>query len=281
MSDLTDFASRAVVPAIVAVCFGLARKYLKPSIRLPEHQLSILDERFQKTKWMVGISEIAVLVAFVWITHHILVWLNRHLAANDGLGTTLRLWPQDAIWWFFPGFGAVALCWEITLQLWSVVDRESARSYRLWSDGRAGIDGTRILRWMVLVIVAPIGFFTILALPMHTALGEQDIRVCGYAWAKCQRFDYSRAVRMTQIEGFRNRYGKLTHRAGIVLDFADGRRWSSADISDFQDAEDPVLRAFLVERTHLPVEQAETDLDIPKVERGAGQSTNHNVAATP
>jgi hypothetical protein len=143
------------------------------------------------------------------------------------------------------------------------------------------MDCTRILRWMAFVIVVPIGLFTVLALSTHVTLRQQDIRVCGYAWAKCQTFDYSSAVRMTQIEGFRDRNGKLTHRAGIVLDFADGRRWSSADIGDFQDTADPVVRAFLMERIHLPVEQAETDADIPKVDSGASQSTSHNVTTTP
>ena len=281
MSHLTDLASSAIVPAIVALCFGLARKYLKPSIPLPENQLSVLDDRFQRTKWVVGISMIVVAVAFAWITHHVFVWLNRHLVASDGLGTSFRLWPQNAIWWFFPGFGAVALCWEITLQLWSVVDRDSARLYRLWSDGRAGLDCTRILRWMALVIVGPIGFATVLALPMHTALRPHDIRVCGYAWAKCRTFDYSTAVRMTQIEGFRDRDGKLIRRAGTVVDFGDGRRWSSADIGDFHRTADPALQAFLMERTNLPVEQAQTEAEIPKVDSPTGQSTSHNVTATP
>jgi len=211
---------------------------------------------------------IAVAVLFAWATHHWLVSLNRYLAASDGPEMSLRLWPQSAIWWFFPGFGSVALTWEITLMLWSALGQsETAKSYRLWSDGRAGFDCTRILRWMALVIALPIGVFTVLALPMHTALRHQDIRVCGYAWAGCTTFEYSKAVQMTQIEGFRDRDGKVQPRAGIVLDFADGRRWSSADIGDFTKNVDPALSAYLIERTGLPLEQAETEMDIPKSNR--------------
>jgi hypothetical protein len=77
MSGVTDFAARAIVPALVAVCFGLARKYLKPSVRLPEDELSALDGRFGNTKWAVGIGMVAVGIAFVWITHYIFVSLNR------------------------------------------------------------------------------------------------------------------------------------------------------------------------------------------------------------
>ena len=206
MSGVGQFAAKAIVPVVVAVCLALARKYLKPSARLSEAQLSALDERFQRTKWVVGISIVAVALIFVWTTHYVLVSVNRYLAAGDGAEASLHLWPQTAIWWFFPGFGALALCWEITLQLWSAFGRaDTARSYRLWSDGRAGLDCTRILRWMALVIAAPIGVLTVLALPMHASLRHEDIRVCGYAWTGCKTFDYSKAVRMTQIEGFRDR----------------------------------------------------------------------------
>lgn len=272
MNGLTTFASSAMVLAIVVVCFGLARRYLKPSARLPEARLSALDERFQLTKWVVNVGMIAVGVAFAWATHFVFVLLNRYLVANDDSGSSLQLWPQSAIWWFFPGFGAVTLCWEITLQMWSAFDRsDSARLYRLWSDGRAGMDSTRILRWMALVIAAPIGVLTILALPMHATLGHQDIRECGYAWATCQTFDYSKAVKMTQIEGFRLRDGRLTRRAGIVVDFAGGRRWSSADTGDFLDSVDPALLAFLTERIRLPLEQAPTDADIPKADSKTSQ----------
>jgi len=69
---------------------------------------------------------------------------------------------------------------------------------------------------------------------------------------------------MTLIEGFRSRDGKLHRRAGIVVDFADGKRWSSADIGDFRNSVDPALSGYLIERTRLPLEQAETEKEIPK-----------------
>jgi hypothetical protein len=282
MSDVINYASRAMVPAFVAVCFGLARKYLKPSVRLPEDQLSALDTRFRHTKWVVVVGLIAIGVAFVWSTHSIFVSLNRYLAAGDASGTSFQLWPQSAIWWFFPGFGAVTLCWEIVLKLWSAFDRgDSARLYRLWSDGRAGSDCTRILGWMALVIAGPIGVLTVLALPMHAVLRHGDIRVCGYAWAKCQTFDYSEAVKMTQIEGFRDRNGKLNRRAGIVVDFADGRRWSSADTGEFHDSVDPALLAFLTERIRLPLEQAQTEMDIPRANSRTSQFPSRNSETAP
>lgn len=61
----------------------------------------------------------------------------------------------------------------------------------------------------------------------------------------------------------RDRDGKLTRRAGIVIDFSDGRRWSSADIGDFNERLDPALEQFLENRTHLLYNYAQTEADIP------------------
>jgi hypothetical protein len=268
LNGVIQFGGGAIVPVAVAVCFALFRKYLKPSARLSETQLSVLDARFQQSKWVVGACMIVVVVIFSWTAHYALVSLNQYLASGDGPETSLRIWPQTAIWWFFPAFGAVALCWDITLNLWSALGQsDTATLYRAWSDGRTGFDSTRILRWMTLLIALPIGLFTVLALPMHATLRNQDIRVCGYAWTGCKTFAYSKAVRMTLIDGFRDRDGKLQRRAGIVLDFADGQRWSSADISDFSKSVDPALSAYLIECVALPLEQAQTEEDIPKVNR--------------
>jgi hypothetical protein len=109
MSEAIQFAAKAIVPVAVGVGFAFARKYLKPSARLSEAQLSALDARFRKTKWFVVAGMIAVAVIFVWATHHMLVSVNRYLAASDAQEAPLRLSPQTAIWWFFPGFGALAL----------------------------------------------------------------------------------------------------------------------------------------------------------------------------
>jgi hypothetical protein len=116
---------------------------------------------------------------------------------------------------------------------------------------------------------------------MHAALRRQDIRVCGYGWSKCRTFEYSKAVQMTQIKGFRDRDGKLQPPAGIVLDFSDGRRWSSADMGDFRNSVDPALSAFLIERTRLPLKQAESEMDIPKANSTNSQPRSNERETTP
>jgi hypothetical protein len=107
MTDISESLGKAVVPVAVGGGFALARKYVKPSARLSEMQLSALDDCFRQTHWIVRISVVAVGVVFVWTTHYVLVSLNNLFAASDGPRPSFRLWPQTAIWWFFPGFGAL------------------------------------------------------------------------------------------------------------------------------------------------------------------------------
>jgi hypothetical protein len=115
---------------------------------------------------------------------------------------------------------------------------------------------------MALLFTLPIAVLTILALPVHVSLRQSDIRDCGYAFRPCKTYMYSQARRMTIVDGFRTRDGKLTRRAAVVIDFDDGRRWSS-DIGDFSAQLDPNLTELLEKRTGLPWNYAQTAKDIP------------------
>jgi len=172
--------------------------------------------------------------------------------------------PQTAIWWFLPGFAALTLAWEITLGAWSLIgDKKEVALYNYWSTAKAGFDATRVLRIMAIVIVLPIAILTALALPEHVALGREEIRARGYGLSGVRTYRYSDARRITVIDGFRNRDGTLVKRAGVVLDFSDGRRWSSADISDFKPTVDPKLFDFLQTSVGLQPQYADAESDIP------------------
>jgi hypothetical protein len=248
------------------------QSYLRDIREIDQKLTSELDDRFDKWTWLVVAAMVVIGILFAWSTHSLLVWLNWRLALADRQVDFILL-PQKTLWWFFPGFGALALSYEITLQLWSLFgNREIVNLYSQWSNqksasrgGRyAGMDSRKMLRWLSLLIALPIGILTVLALPMHASLRQNDIRDCGYAFKPCQVYSYTSAVRMTIIEGFRNRDGKLTRRAGVVLDFQDGRRWSSGDIGDFQKSVDPAIVDFLQRKTQLPINDSETEDDISK-----------------
>jgi hypothetical protein len=250
-----------IVPLAVAATFAFARRQLAASsMKKPEGEY--LNIPFSGTT-TVNTCILVVGILFALGTHAGFVSLNQYIATSRGPAAFL-LWPQSAMWWFFPGFGALTLSWEIVLQLWAHFgNRGRAYSFNYWWAQTAGFDSTRVLRWMSIFITLPMGILTILALPMHAALGQDDIRDCGFAFAGCQIYPYADARRLTAIEGFRTRDGKLTRRAGIIIDFSDGRRWSSAEIGDFKDTVDPEFAEFLVKRTQLPLNHAQTEADIP------------------
>jgi len=260
------FLARALVPFVVLVVLALARRYAPASADKPagcEYSREDLDSRFSNAQWIVNFTMVVVGVLFALGTHAALVWLNRYLAAADG-PAQFFIFPQSAIWWFFPGFGALTLSWGITLDLWALLGhREDAYLFAYWTSLKAGYASTKLFRWIAILIIIPIGMLTVLALPMHCAFRQDDFRDCGYAFAACKTYRYEDARRMTIIQGFRTTDGKLSRRAGIVIDFADGRRWSSADVGDFNDSVDPAFEALLENRTRLNYKYAQTEDDIP------------------
>jgi hypothetical protein len=263
--SMVDSLVRAAIPAVVLSVFALARRYFpaKPAPKVgPGWSVEELSERFAVTQWLVGASMVLIGGAIAWGIHSILVSLNEFVAALD-VPSDIVLFPQTAIWWFLPGFAAITLAWEITLGAWSRIgDRNEVMLYNYWTTAKAGFDSTRVLRIMVLVIVLPIAILTALEVPAHTSLGTGEIRARGYGFGGTQIYRYSEARKLTVIQGFRNRDGKLVKRAGVVLSFSDGRRWSSADIGDFKPNVDPKLVSLLQAKTGLSTEYAVAESDI-------------------
>jgi hypothetical protein len=96
---------------------------------------------------------------------------------------------------------------------------------------------------------------------MHSSLRDRDIVVGHYATLVRQYLPYSQAHRLLLIDGFRDRSGKFTAHAGMIIDFDNGSCWSSSDIGDFKAKVDPGLAEFLQHKTGLRVEHSETEGD--------------------
>jgi hypothetical protein len=264
---LLDFLPRLAVPVAVALGLGLLRKYLKPSptserkASAEERQRD--DTRFRKYAWAVGFAMLAVAIAIGLGGYALLASINRHLAEAEG-PASFRLLPSKAIWAFAPGFAALTLTWPTVFLLWKHFgNRDLAAKYLQWSNQRSGFDTLRAFQWLNLLIVLPVALVTILALPMHSTVHNNEIRVREFANRRCLRYPYGQARRLAVADGFRNRDGRLESRATILIDFQPGGRWSSADNGDFEGSVDEKLLAFLKEKTGLSPVFAETESDLP------------------
>jgi hypothetical protein len=268
-----DFIAKALVPIVILVVLALARRYMPASsLRNRTHHCTReeLDARFSSTQWIVGASVVFVGVILALGMHAALVSLNHLFGATDS--AQMWLWPQSAIWWFFPGFAALILSWEIVLRIWALLGNpKDPHDYAYWTSLKAGFDSTRALRWMAVLFLLPIGALTFLELPVHVAFDQDEIRDCGYAFGACKHYRYADARRMTVVDGFRDRDSKLISRAGMVIDFSDGRRWSSANTGDFKAQADPSAKAFLESRTHLQCGHAQTEEEIPPLASSTGE----------
>jgi hypothetical protein len=267
---LVDSLVRASIPAIVFTVFAVARRYL-PAKSAREfgagYSIDELSARFAVTQWLVGAGMVAIGAVIVWGTHTLLVSVNQLFVSLEGPSDFVLL-PQTAIWWFLPGFAAITLAWEATLSSWSLMgNKNEVALYNYWTTAKAGFDSTRILRIMAVAIVLPIAILTALALPEHAVLQKDAIHARGSGFSSTRTYLYVDARRMTVIDGFRQRDGKLVKRAGIVLNFVDGRRWSSADISNFEPSVNPELLNYIRSKTGLEPQYAEAETDIPGTEQ--------------
>jgi hypothetical protein len=262
---MIEFLPKILVATAVAIAFALLRKYMPASgsAELPRAvSTEELDSRFGSVQWMIGFGMIVVGIAFAWITHKWLVGLNQFFAASEG-PAYFRLLPSSAIWWFFPGFGAITLTWEITLTIWAMfAARETVDLYIKWTNLKAGFNSTKALRWMALLIAMPIGVVTVLASPMHTTIHADEMRIRRYASSSSLRYSYKDARWIAIVSGFRERSGKFDPRAEILVEFADGYKWSSVTNRDFIPTLDQNLANFLMARINLPVHYAETESDL-------------------
>ena len=175
-----------------------------------------------------------------------LPFVVKSLVRGPRSGTTVPSSPGERDWFFFPFFGALCLAWESTLRLWILLGNPiQARKYEAWSNMKTGFNATKVLRLMSIAIALPIGLATIMALPIHSSLGEAALTVGHFATPLPRHYLYSEIRTITVAEGIRTRDGGFQRRPQIVVDFADGSYWSSADNREPEKFIDKSLLDFL------------------------------------
>jgi len=244
---------KAAVTAAVLVGLAFAKRFAKPAASAP--LVPDQGDVALPSDFLVNLAMVLVAVLLALATHAAVVAGNRFFATRSEQ-IELILYPSQAIWWFFPGFAAVCLSWEIVLRLWTLFAPEQASAYRRFSAERSGFDSTRVLRWLAVLIVLPIGLLTLLALPIHTTLTRTGIDQGHFASFKREFLPFAAAQDLTLFDGYTLRDGSFQPRAGILIRFKDGRSWNSADAGNPGSNADARLLTILGRDTGLPLRHA-------------------------
>ena len=239
---------------------------------LSQDQIDDCEAKFSSWQNFVNLCCAATAVLFLVGTRYALLFASRALANSDGL-SGLHIHYQQDLWWFFPTIGAVSLSFEIVLQIWSLfIGRGIVNLYVEWAarqpkryrGGETYYDSRKLFRWFTLVLALPIGILTVLALRAHTTFAEDGMHEYDYAFAAPKIYTYSQMRQVAQVDGVLSKHYKFIPRPYVVIDFADGHRWSQHNWDDSTLGLTAALRAKLKEHTSLPFADVLILEDLPK-----------------
>ena len=237
---------------------------------LTDDQIDDLEAQFAGQQTLVNLSCIPSGIVFALLAHAALVAISHTLMNSDGL-VGYRVPSLAVIWWFFPGFGALCLCFEISLQVWALfVGHRTVDLFSEWDSrqpkkslyGIAYYDARKVLRWCTVLVAIPIGILCGLAFRMHTTFSDDGIHEFGYAFAAPVLHRYSDLSRITLLQGILDHHNKFEERPSFVLDFADGYRWSQAERDDSAKNIQRTLTTILRQHSSLPIGNVTTIEDL-------------------
>lgn len=265
---LSNWLAKLIFPVLFAFIFAMFRRLAPPRRRTAGHRYdeSQVPEPLPAgaiggAMWSLGVGFALLFFAFRGANH----WW----AALSGT-SILTQYATPVIWCFFPGFAALAVPWPLTVWYLRKVGRwEEADGIEDAADSKGGMNSFRIMKWLSLGLVAPIGVFTLLAIPIHLSISDLDVRVGHYASFHTEVFPLSQARRLTIVDGYRQRDGQFHPAKDVIIDFADGRRLRGNQVGDGGSAiRDDVIQV-LIARTGLTPQHAEAAEGIPAI--GAAQ----------
>jgi hypothetical protein len=240
---------------IFALILALFRRMAPPRSRMSKHRYDELQipeplpaGMIGATMWCLGIG--LALLFFV------LKGANHWWASLEGPSIVTQ-YATPSIWCFFPFFAAVSIPWPLTVWYLRRVGRwEEADGILDASDSKSGMDSFRIMKWLSVGLVGPIALLTLLAIPMHLSITDSEVRVGYYASFGTERFSLRDARRLTVVDGYRLRNGRISPSKDLIVDFADGRRLRGNQVGDGgTNVRDDIMR-LLIEKTGLTPEHA-------------------------
>jgi hypothetical protein len=250
--------------AIFPLILVLFRRMAPPRFRATEHPYTDSQKPDPLPTGLIGSAMWAVGVGLA-LLYFVLKGLNSWWASLDG-PSILTQYPPAVIWCFFPLFAALAIPWPLTVWYLRKVGRwEEADAIEDSSDQKGGADTFRIMKWLSIGLVGPIGILTLLAIPIHLSISGSEVRVGHYASLRTERFALSEARRLTVVNGYRLKDGTFHSAPDVIIDFADGRRLDGNQVGDGGTSIRGDVMHLLIAETGLRPEHASTTHDIPEL----------------
>lgn len=231
-----------------------------------------LAARLRDMQATVNACTVVTFFVSVFSTHYALAALSDKLTSSNPTAV-IRVPYQPIVWWIFPVVGGFTMAWELTLQVWSLFGRremanqyrELAKSFVSTYRGRTGAYQTQtFMKWASLVLAAPIGVFSLLALNMHTNFEAAGVRECGYAFRPCEFHTYSELTGAIHTNGFIGSRGTYVERPNVILEFRSGYQWRSS-MYDLRDAAAiNKIEKLVVDKTEIELKSMPLLPPIPK-----------------
>ena len=187
-----------------------------------------------------------------------------HLWSLPDHNTLCIAYPPQVIWMFLPGFAALAIPWVFALWLLRRFGY-AGQAAEIVENGnqKGGFNCERVMKWLIWIIVVPIGLFTLPAIPMHLAVKSDQALLTHYGHIFPDRFYFSDARHAYWVEGYYVRDGRFTVQPDLLITFADGRRLHANAVGDGGSIPSSQLVKLLLVRTKLTAITVKTEHDIP------------------
>jgi hypothetical protein len=259
---LPNWLPRTVGPAIIVFVLVLLKRIAPPRSRVLQHRYDEMQAPeplptgvIGGTMWGLGIG--LALMFFVLRDAN-------HWWASLVSPAILTQYATPVIWCFFPLFAALSIPWPLTVWYLRRVGRwEEADSIEDASDSKGGMNSFQVMKWLGFGLVGPIALFTVLAIPIHLAISDSEVRVGHYASFQAERFPLNEAKRLTIVDGYRLKDGSFRPAKDVIIDFSDGRRLRGNQVGDGGTNIPNEVIQLLIAKTSLTAEHASTANDIP------------------
>ncbi len=256
---MSKFLPQFLVVLAVSLSFALFRRFA-PRNSAEEH-VSDNGKRLPygvagACMWLLGIA-IAAGGFFALRTVN-------HLWSHPDHNTLFVAYPPQVIWMFLPGFAALAIPWVFALWLLRRFGY-AGQAAEIVENGnqKGGFNCERVMKWLIWIIVVPIGLFTLPAIPMHLAVKSDQALLTHYGHIFPDRFYFSDARHAYWVQGYYVRNGRFISQPDLLITFADGRRLHANAVGDGGSVPSPQLVSLLLARTGLAAIPIKAENDIP------------------